>query len=121
MPVSEKWLDDKIHIFGFFDKLNRSLPQNFNEINAGLSKLQGRLASQEADGASNADVETPPMAGGPQSPESAEAPAGPAADAKPGAAPQMSPQPRKKPVPAASPSYQRIESADGLVRYKKIK
>ncbi len=108
-------------IQGQFDKLNNILPSRFNEINTGLSTLQRGMAPMGADGALAADAEVLPMASSDPVPDNPDESVDPIVDAKASPALQKPSLPRKKVAPAPSSSYQRTETADGLVHYKKVK
>jgi hypothetical protein len=104
-----------------FDKLNDALPGRFNEINAELKELQRGLATLGTASTLAADVKSMQAIDLAPTFDDAQAPVDLIIDAEPSPTPQKRSLQRKKVAPAPSSSYQRTETADGLVHYRKIK
>jgi hypothetical protein len=106
-------------IQGQFDRLNSDLPGRFSEIQDGVGRLTRQLEASEYRAA---DEGISPKDGGqtidlpPAEPEiEIEAVAEPDLAATP-----PLPKRRRKPAPSVSPAYQRVETPDGKVLYRKM-
>ncbi|WP_394885831.1 hypothetical protein ACG873_01805 (plasmid) [Mesorhizobium sp. AaZ16] len=104
---------------GQFDKLNSVLPGRLGEIHDGLGRLTTRLDAENSAGERVISLED-------AGPAIDLPPAEPEIEIEAAAEPDLAemPPPRKrttrKSAPTVSPAYQRVETPDGKVLYRKI-
>lgn len=102
-----------------FDMLNTNLPARFNEIKASLAHLEKGIEPRQTGIVSGIDLPQEPSLLAEPQPEITDPVV--AVEEEPAGAPVRIKRAKVNSPPAPSPSYQRVETAEGKVYYRKIR